>query len=139
MLATVIHLACGCCLHAEHFEPIGCCSDSLWSEDHASARDETHCCSAPASTNADGGNRSAEPDGLLRHGGHADHECGGCTCAATPVEDEKSHFVLPQAAWVRVSPETMVPSGRSSQAASPGLRCPSPSEQRPPLFERLLV
>lgn len=106
MVATVMHFACGCCLHAAHDR----------ADDHA-------CC--------------AEHDAAPSE--DADHDCGGCTCAATVEADQAdplSHPDLPPTAfWM----EDVLPVSGHGHGRPRDRGGPPPSNARHPLYERLLV
>lgn len=106
MVATVMHLSCGCCLHVPH-----ACAD-----DHAGCAEHD---AAPT--------------------GDVDHDCGGCTCAAT-VEADSSDLLQfpslpPMALWLAEPP----PASRHGKDRPKDRGGPPLANASHPLHERLLV
>lgn len=140
MLATVLHLAVGCCLHASHVAGAAACHP----DDHGA-------CVAEACGHEHDHDRSHE-HGTLLAGDAADghdpqrpviveppaHECEGCDCVATTEARPGSpwpssplrHAGCPLASIAMSQADR----GPCAMAASPVL-----ADLQPPLFERLLV
>lgn len=139
-LATVFHLAVGCCLHACHADGVptcrlggrvechdGDCGDHGLEDDH----DREH--------GRDRGSHAADECGTASVAAASPHGCQGCDCAATieanSAAGRQAAAMLPVAAFEAESIATrQAARGPSGAADAPVL-----SALRPPLFERLLV
>lgn len=135
-VATVFHLAFGCCLHAAHLGGPACCRVDERPDGHADG-----CCD-------DHGHDHARPDGHAAPDvtpaavGHAGAEClcAGCTCTAIGVAKEIPPDVARPAAvaWTGAAGDGAGTAG-VAPASPTGHRCPIPTDPRSALFERLLA
>jgi hypothetical protein len=146
MIAVVLHLAVGCCLHPAHFAAgDACCHGSREDSDHepiASAPPGIH---GHHGGNADTGScnhPAADPGaGADKHVAHAsaEHGCAGCGCVAT-ADGEGVRAATTCVVWVGDSlergPVGMPAAARGSSAAA-GWR--QPSGHSTALFERFLA
>lgn len=132
-VATVFHLAFGCCLHAPHLGGPACCGTGAMPDCHAADCCDEHDHATPAehaAHDADAGQCGAECG------------CVDCSCAATVAN--KATFpdlARPAAvAWGNASAVAFVGCLAAAAADSPAdHRCPIPAAAGSPLFERLLV
>lgn len=125
-LATVIHLACGCCLHAAIIDDGAACCRAV-----AIDQETDDCCDEAGHENgpADDGPTAAATG----------HRCDGCRCAAVidaeSVADRLPAFGCGAAAFADGSIlRRQAARGPCGTVGSPVL-----SAVRPPLFERLSV
>lgn len=137
-LATVMHLAFGCCLHAAHFEAAAVCCSALHvarhdcdcdcADEHRHAHESADSPGSASGT----GPRVTDPDA-------AHHACDGCRCAAT-IEAQRTS--IPE------GPSTCLPVAcdswslvrmQASHCPCGMARRPALSALAPPLFERLTV
>lgn len=145
MVATVLHLAVGCCGHALHFDgavvccggnvvsgaAIECCTDHDHDCDHG-------CESEPASRDLDARGSTTGMHGVIAPG-TAGSDCCGCTCVAK-IETHRGDDVAPLASEFLASLESAaIVSEQAARGPCEAWDPPVPSELRPPLFERLVV
>lgn len=133
-VATVFHLAFGCCLHAPHFCGPACCGSGAMPDCHAVDCCDEHDHATPA--------EHAAHDADAAAAGRCGAECGcaGCTCSAT-VAAKATLPDLTRSAAVSWG-DAAAGDGRVAAAAADSPadhRCPIPTAAGSPLFERLLV
>jgi hypothetical protein len=143
--ATVMHLTCGCCLHATHAggpshaeHGSDCCG--VAAVDVAEARGGCEC--DGHACDADGG---PVPDESVRRvvasvpeGGH--HDCSGCDCVADASENDVAASWRPLASGITAAIDARVilaAAGAAVPTADDGE--PPVIPERHPLHERLLV
>jgi len=162
MLAAVIHLTFGCCLHPEHFGAAGCIDSGCGVSDcGVSGCGASGCdisCSGGVEAAApdrccDGHDHGAEPFRPGQDAGHSGqdavagctaghaadaHGCAGCHCVATP-EPPAFPSLVTCVTWVgdafgrRADGTIHVPRLHAAE------RHPEPSTGHPALFERFLA
>ena len=135
-VATLFHLAFGCCLHGPHLGGAACCGTKAVAADHA----EDCCDDHDHVMHAEHVAHDADPadDGRCT----AECGCGGCTCTATVAPKTKTPDLARPAAvaWAVTSVAALVGLPTTAATESPAdHRCPIPTAAGSPLFERLLV
>ena len=138
MLAAVMHLTLGCCLHPAHAAGAAACCGGDRPAAPACCCDDHDACGMAADRHEAGAEAAAAPtDGAICTAGT--HACPGCDCVATTEAAAFPHLVA-CVAWIGDAFER--PTGGMSGAARAALRAERrgmPSEPRPALFERHLA
>ena len=139
-VATVLHLAIGCCGQMPHFDGGSpCCVRDLACEQ------AVECCEDHdhdrKSENAAGGFDAHGPtssDGMIEAQATG-HDCDRCRCVAT-IESNRIFDAAPMVTCFLVSAETeSIASMQATRGPCEGWDPPVSSLLRPPLFERLVV
>ena len=143
MIATVIHFAFGCCLHASHFAGSDtCCTDEAThghldagcdcdghGHDHDSTDAATSCHDHESAASRCGAGIPTSRCG-----------CDGCSCAATPFQIEHELGGFSAVEWLGgVIDAACASIACAHHGRRAGSYAPVASDLRPPLFERLLV
>lgn len=144
MVATVLHLAAGCCRHASHFDGgARCCGGTFASEaaaaccmdhDHDHGHDRKP---EPASPGGDA-HGSSGMGGVIA-GQAAIHDCGGCRCAAKIENDRGDDVPLSARVFLTSAESEALVRTQAARGPCEARDPPVPSALRPPLCERLVV
>lgn len=141
-LATVLHLAVGCCGHLSHFDcGLACCvQDSACEQAIECCADHDHDQDNRSQPTSHGVNAS-ESTGIHRvvTVRAAIHDCGGCTCVAK-VEQDRVDDAAPTVSYVLTAVAfKAIAMAQAARGPCEAWTPPVSAELRPPLFERLVV